>query len=380
MDEVSSIRDWQRGIKHLFDTGRLTNTSIILTGSHSLDIKKAYEKLPGRRGVLDDVPDKILVPMKFVEYVETRNGDLAKMIDEIGLLHTIDRKKAINEILNGEIPEKIKGLSLYSKELTKLFNEYLITGGVPRVIDEYVKTGNLTEGVYRTYVDIVLGDLTRWNKKETYLRQILRRIIEAYGNSVGWNTLKQGTDIASHNTIADYADSLKDSFVLYYLNFYDVGRNGPLYQKDKKIHFYDPFFFHALRGWISGTDPFTASQEFLNNEQNAGLLCESIVGNHLVRLAFNYSSQQQLFDYENYLFYWRSGKGREVDFITKLGKEHLMACEVKYTGDITRNDLHGIIDFKKTTNKAKGMILSKNTLQVRGGIPILPIWLFLMLV
>lgn len=380
LDEVSSIKDWQRAIKYLFDTGKLSNTSIILTGSHSLDIKKAYEKLPGRRGILDDVPDKILVPMKFVEYVETRNDELASAIDKIGILHTVDRRNVVNEIFEGRIPEKIRDLWLYNKELEKLFHDYLTTGGIPKALDDYVKTGHLTEGLYRTYIDIVLGDLTRWNKKANYLRQILRRVIEAKGNAVGWNTLKQGTDVASHNTVADYVDSLEDSFVLYYLKFCDIGRGSPIYQKDKKIHFYDPFFFHAVRGWISGIDPFAASQEFLSNEENVGMLTESVVGNHLIRLAFNYSSQKQLFEYENVLFYWRSGKGREVDFIIKLASNLMAAVEVKYSEQVNKDDLQGIIDFKKTGQKTSGLILSKGAMEVRGGIVILPIWIFLMLI
>src|SRR3972149_6798215 len=39
LDEISSVRDWQKAIKHLSDTGKLVNTTSILTGSHTLDIK-----------------------------------------------------------------------------------------------------------------------------------------------------------------------------------------------------------------------------------------------------------------------------------------------------------------------------------------------------
>ncbi len=72
IDEVSSVKDWQKGIKHLWDMGLLENCSVILTGSHSLDIRNASERLPGRRGSVKDVLDKILLPMKFTEYVETK--------------------------------------------------------------------------------------------------------------------------------------------------------------------------------------------------------------------------------------------------------------------------------------------------------------------
>lgn len=382
LDEISSVRDWQKAIKHLSDTGKLENTTIILTGSHTLDIKKAYEKLPGRRGDITttDVPDKILLPMKFVEYVETINADLAEVIYDLRLIEFSNRRRILLEISRGKISKEIKELSLYSKGLESLFANYLLTGGIPRVIDEYLRTGQISEGVYRTYVDVVLGDLAKWNKRETYLRQVLRRIMESAGNPVGWNTLKQGTDIASHNTVADYVDTLKDSFVLFYLSFYDVSRKIPLYQKEKKIHFHDPFFYHALRGWIGGYDPFSASMDFLKNPQNVGMLTESIVGGHLIRLAFNLSKQKQLFDYENALFYWKSNKGREVDFVIKLDDDSAVPIEVKYQSGITKSDRFGLIDFKKSAGSKKGILLSKDTLEVKGKIVTLPVWLFLMLV
>lgn len=380
LDEISSVRDWQRAIKNLSDTGKLANITVVLTGSHTLDIKKAYEKLPGRRGDLTDVPDKILLPMKFVEYVETLNEDIRNVISKLRLIEFANRKRILLEISQGEIPEEIKELSLYSKEIGSLFGNYLLTGGIARVIDEYLRTGQISEGVYRTYIDVVLGDIAKWNKKETYLRQIIRRIMESNGNPVGWNTLKQGTDIASHNTVADYVDTLKDSFVIFYLNFYDISRKIPLYQKEKKIHFYDSFFFHALRGWIGGQDPFSASIDFLKSSQNLGILTESIVGSHLIRLAFNISQQKQLFDYENVLFYWKSGKDREVDFVIKLDDKTAIPIEVKYQTDITKSDRYGIIDFQKSSGNKGGILLSKDRMEANGKIVTLPIWLFLMLV
>jgi len=138
----------------------------------------------------------------------------------LGIIESTRRKEILKELSQGKIPEEIKELSLYSKEIELLFKSYLMTGGIPKVADEYLRTGKISEGIYRTYVDVVLGDLVRWNKKETYLRQILRRIYQVAGNPVSWNTLKDDTDVSSHNTVADYVDTLKDSFILYYLSFY----------------------------------------------------------------------------------------------------------------------------------------------------------------
>jgi uncharacterized protein len=76
LDEMSSSKHWQKAIKKLWDTSRLTDCTVLITGSHALDIKRSTEKLPGRRGLTNDTYDKILLPMKFSEYVFTVDREL----------------------------------------------------------------------------------------------------------------------------------------------------------------------------------------------------------------------------------------------------------------------------------------------------------------
>jgi len=58
LDEITSVKDWQRGIKHLVDTGALEKACVVLTGSNAADLRRAVERLPGRRGGVK-TPDKI---------------------------------------------------------------------------------------------------------------------------------------------------------------------------------------------------------------------------------------------------------------------------------------------------------------------------------
>jgi predicted AAA+ superfamily ATPase len=380
LDEISSVKDWQKAIKHLVDTGKLERTTTILTGSHTLDIKKAYEKLPGRRGQTEEPLDKIMLPMKFAEYVETLNKDVREAIRELNLLSFGKRKELLQILLKGQIPEEIKELLFLTKELEQLFQNYLVTGGTAKVIDEYLKHNEIPEHVYKTYVDIILGDLTRWNKRESYLRQIITRIIETLGNPVGWNTLKQETDIASHNTIAEYVDTLVDSFVLLYFYRYDVNQKAPAYQKEKKIHFHDPFYLHAIRAWVTGKEPFDSTIEFLKEAENVGRIAEGVVADHLVRLAFLLSKQKQLFTYETSVFYWRGKKDREVDFVLQTEIDQRVPIEVKYQHTISNKDLYGIIDFLKVSGASKGILLSKDKLEAKRNAIIMPVWIFLSLV
>jgi len=380
LDEVSSIKDWQRAIKFLVDKGRLASVTLILTGSHTLDIKKASERLPGRRGQVKDTPDKIMLPMKFSEYAETLNKDVRNSMREQHVFSWDKRKQLFSSLLKGEIPVEIKELSFLAKELELLFRDYLLTGGTAKVVNEYLQHSGISEEVYRTYSDVVLGDLARWGKKENYLRQVLTRVLETLGSPVGWNTLKKDTDIASHNTVADYVDTLADAFVLLYFHRYDANRQRPVYEKEKKICFRDPFFLHAMKAWVSGIEPFESTLEFLRNSENVGALVEGIAADHVVRLAFLLSEQKQLFSYENAVFYWRGKKDREVDFVLRADSSKAVPFEVKYQKTIGSEDLFGMIDFMKVSGSRGGIVLSKETLEVRRSVTIVPIWLFLLLV
>ena len=50
LDEITSPKEWYKGIKLLIDKGRLKKETVILTGSSSITIKKQVELFPGRRG------------------------------------------------------------------------------------------------------------------------------------------------------------------------------------------------------------------------------------------------------------------------------------------------------------------------------------------
>ncbi|MDK2465236.1 MAG: AAA family ATPase, partial [Candidatus Korarchaeota archaeon] len=80
LDEVSSVRDWQLAVKQLADLGQLRDCTLVLTGSHSLDVKRSSERMPGRRGRASTPLDKVMLPMKFAEYVETLDEEIAGLL------------------------------------------------------------------------------------------------------------------------------------------------------------------------------------------------------------------------------------------------------------------------------------------------------------
>lgn len=123
LDEISSVKNWEKGLKNLIDTGILKNTSIILTGSHSIDIKHSIERLPGRRGEGNETLDKILLPMKFAEFAETINPTIKKLFKDY-LLEGELRRKIILGLFDKQVDHVMNLLRIYQDELDRLFEQY----------------------------------------------------------------------------------------------------------------------------------------------------------------------------------------------------------------------------------------------------------------
>lgn len=381
LDEISSVKNWQNAIKHLVDGGRLKNATIVLTGSHTIDIRKSSERLPGRRGRVEDTPDKIMLPMRFAEFVETLNQDIFAALKSQNLLSWDERENVIKALCNRKIPTPITELALHLNQLNSLLELYMLTGGIPAVSNEYLTTNSVSEQLFRTYVDVVLGDVMRWDKKESFLRQVVKRIIETEGTPVGWETIAKDTDIAHHSTVADYVQTLSDSFVLSYIYPVNLDTSSPEYRKQKKLYFRDPFIFHALHGWVTGRDPYQSSMSFLGDTRGRATIAECMTCDHLIRLAFQLSPQKQTFSYESSLFYWKSKKPKdyEVDFVLRY-EDTLVPIEVKYQERLATDDYSGIYGFVSTGKTDRGILLSKNTLEEKRHAVSLPLSVFLLLI
>lgn len=379
LDEVSSIKDWQRGIKRLWDQNRLRNCTIIATGSHTVDLKISTEKLPGRRGITSDSLDKIMPPMKFSEYVSVIDPELKQKITDSGLLRAHSRTQIFKKLAESKIDKKFEELQGYLGDLNKYLFDYMLTGGIPRVVDEYVKRGQIDEGTYTTYLNAVLGDLNNLSRNETIFRQLVENVIKSIGWTTSWRSLQKDTDIGGQNTVPEYVNTLQEMFVLSVFYQYDSEKKKGLFQKEKKVRFHDPFFLHVLNGWIHNKDSFNLANSFVENPTNQGNLIEGIVGDHLIRLAFSLTTKKQTFVYSNSLFFWKYGSQEEVDYVFNDGSGIEIPIEVKFQNKITVRDLDGIINFKRYTHVKNAILLSKDKIGIERECVIVPTSMFLLL-
>ncbi|MCW4012001.1 MAG: DUF4143 domain-containing protein, partial [Candidatus Bathyarchaeota archaeon] len=187
-------------------------------------------------------------------------------------------------------------------------------------------------------------------------------------------TLNNKTDIGSPNTIAKYVDVLKAGFVINLFYVVNREKGAPNYRSDKKLHYADPFIFHALNGWINQTPAYTHAQRYI--EENKSKLIEAVIGDHLIRYAYSINPSD---NYEPTLnvMYWKDKKN-EVDYIVKTGNEYL-AFEVKYTEKYSSDDINGLYNFTRHGTENTGIVVTKEHLGIEHTVTAIPAALLLLL-
>jgi len=305
LDEISFVEEWQRGLKYLVDKGDLKKSTIIVTGSSSLDITKSVERLPGRTGT--GKRHFLFYPMTFREYVEAR-----------GQLQDLLIKK-----------DWIGDCQLYIKEINGLVIDYCKSGGISSAVPVFTHDKNIPTYIYDTYAAWITGDLAKAEKRENLSRQIIHKIIESYVSSLNWTNIAKVTAAESHSTIADYVDTMEKLFFLQYVYTYAAHKKGAGFARNKKIYFADPFlFFLGIFMTRNIERPFEFCNEFLLSKENQGKLIEGIVLNSIVA-ELNRRTQRDDFDYKNYVFFWSDGTG-EVDFVVSMDEKEPIGIEVKW--------------------------------------------------
>lgn len=335
LDEISFVRQWQRGIKALSDEGKLKNVTLLLTGSNLIDIRGGAERMPGRRGKLSRV-DFEQLPMIFAEFIHlTEPGIESTDIDSL----------------------------IYHKDLLlHRFEEYLSTGGFPLSINLFFTRGHISSYVYQLYLSWIEGDIGRAGKLERNLYQIMSRVLAHISTGISWYKLSREAGIASHATVQEYIEILERMYVLRTVPFIDLSSKLPMYRKNKKLYFQDPLIFHCFSGKNNGIGDnfFTECRRFLNDPPSRSKLVESVVGMHIFRR------------YQN-CFYWQGKK--EIDFVAREGNK-LHFFEVKYQEKVSAAEFQW---FKEISPQGRRLsVITKQDFQKHQSISLIPAPVFLL--
>ena len=382
LDEVSSVRDWQGGIKRLKDMGRLVDCTVIVAGSHSTDEGRGAETLQGRRGTAtgDDPLDKVLRPLSFGEFVRARDEELARRLADLGLVDGGGRAMLAREVAAGCVGPSLTDLSAYREDLDAHLAAYLVTGGMPAVADEFQRTMRIEEATYATYLLDAGRDIAWSGRDVSKVTRLVPNILRSTGERVSWSSLRRGTGIASPRTVEGCVGALADTFAMRVLYRYDHATGMPCFGGQKKLYLQDPFIFHAYNGMRSAGGHFDMCVEHLADPEKKAALVEQVAADHAVRLAFALSPSKAGFRSAYSVFHWVGGglAKREVDLVVR-DSGSLVPIEVRYSDAVSRSDLYGLSDFRKATGTKGGVLVTRDKLGERSGFAMVPASLFLLL-
>jgi len=310
IDEVTYIKDWDKAIKYLADSGALHNTILIITGSDLALIKEARVRFPGRRGENPQV-DFHFFPLSFYEYI----------------------KLVIKE---SDSPSE--------EQLDKHFKNYLAHGGYLTAINDFHKNGTIKEGVYNTYSDWIRGDIIKHGKSEYYLREVLMSLLMSYGSQVTWNSLSHHISIDHPSTVQSYTQLLAsmDAIFIQHAIMEDKLIAAP--KKAKKIYFSDIFILHSIMQLLN-----KGGQK--NIEIPESLLVETTCINGFRRW---------------FSTYYIKGTSGEVD-IAYIKEKRFYPIEIKWTSQVRPHDLKQIRKYKYP------LVLTKNQNGMLGDIRLEPL-------
>ena len=289
-DEIQNIERFETFVRRLQDEGK----KIVITGSNAALLSKEFgTRLTGRYKSFE------VYPFSFREFLSFRKipaGNYDFYISE--------RKVA----------------------LIKLFEEYLLLGGLP----EYLR--NKDKDYIRTlYENILYKDvITRYSiKREKLIKELVNILATNASSQFTYNSLKKTLGLANAITVKEYISHLNNSYLFFELPRFSYSVKQQL-GFPRKIYLIDSAF-----NQVCG----------LNFTPNKGKILENAVFLEIKRNGK-----------EPYYF----KKKNECDFVVKDGNKITEAIQVCHTVDDVniKREVGGLLEAMETFKLKEGLILT----------------------
>ncbi|RKY02979.1 MAG: hypothetical protein DRP55_02085 [Spirochaetes bacterium] len=333
--KISTNRD----VVFLFDDAdQLMRYPDIIDELSSISIKNIYTiwfaELPNDK----DMDEKAMLPLSFKEFVLAQRKNLEEIFRNQKDFMELFRENSLKiEAFNGLI-----------KDLQELFRQYIITGGLPGVIAEYIKKQVIRDEVYYEF-------LLEFKRLAKDCLGILRVFLESIRKFTSMPLRLKSLRKKSHLE--------KERFDLCYSQLRRGLIIANMGTKLKKTYFRDPFYYHIANFDIEKKTYFDSIVKDLIGAPK-GYITESIVFEHLFR-----REKYQL----NYL---RKGPG-EIDFILNLKEDQRIGFEVKYKHIVGKRAISKLNNISKLEDLPV-VILSYEKLSLEKEVKMIPVYLFLM--
>ena len=197
----------------------------------------------------------------------------------------------------------IDARSIYKRQkkvqIIRLFREYLELGGFPEVL----KIGDTTL-LEQYYKDIIYRDvIARYGIKNIKeIKELTLFLASNPGTIQSYKNMQNIIGVRSLNTVKNYLEALNDVYLFFSMDLFD-------YSLKRQI--YNPSKIYCIDVALSNSISFRFSR-------NMGHIYENIVFLELLRR-------------NKEIYYWKSKKGKEVDFIVKEGLHITEAIQVCFS-------------------------------------------------
>lgn len=287
-----------------------------------------------------------LYPFSFNEFLRAANAELLR--------------KTITEASPKEpLPEAI-----HTKAL-ELYKQFLVLGGMPKVISSYFSGGDLLscqrvlDGLISAYED----DFTKYKKRASpsLIRMVFRSVVEQNGQKFVYN---KALPDANQIQVKDALELLTLAGMIIPVT-HSAANGIPLgaeiNPKMRKFIVFDSGVFQRILG-------LKLSDVLLKNDFesiNKGAIAELNVGLELIKTASCYQRQ--------YLYYWHreaKSSNAEVDYIIQVGSQ-ILPIEVKAG---TKGSMQSLRIFMDLKNTKKGIRVSQENFSTYQNIEVYPLY------
>ena len=196
-----------------------------------------------------------------------------------------------------ELPEQKAALSLE-------MDNYLVYGGYPEILNNREIEQSYLSALFDS---IILKDVAKRHKirKTSELYDLADYLISNYSNPLSYNEIADELSLGSTTTVKKFCGYLAEPYLFYFLPRYN-NKIKEMKKAPRKVYVVDNGFIYTRSFELSS---------------NSGRQLENMVFVELLRKGF---------DLENSLFYYRTSNDKEVDFVTRNGRNVTSLIQVSY--------------------------------------------------
>lgn len=243
-----------------------------------------------------------------------------------------DNKYLVNEIKNCFISNKPLAQPFHEQAL-ELYKTYLYVGGMPEVVEEYLKNKNydLVKNKQQSILDSYFNDMGKYNKQTEIpkTRLVYKNISTQLAKE---NRKYKYTAIKSGGRASEFASAIEWLCL--------AGVANQLYRLEQiKLPLNAYKSLDDFKFYMNDVGLCSASQNILIDD----IIFDNIEFNDFKGgLTENYVNNQLLVN-KHTCFYWTSGNSAEIDFITRLDK-NIIPIEVKSSNNTKSKSLNEYIN------------------------------------